>query len=127
VKQKFILPRGYKLTTLNVVYDCPLLNYSFKKIRGRKAKDELIACWIKGVEGYVYLHAKDANGNDIEVERIPIKDIKHGKKKHCEPKIPRKMRRKKTKKEKENYLYKKYCIKESDIEKYQVKRLIYNK
>lgn len=126
LKQKFKMPKGYKLTTLNVVYDCPILNYEFDKIRRRKAKGKLLACWIKSVEGYVYLNAKDTDGNLIEVERIPLKDLKHGRKKYCEVKIPRKMRRKKTKKEKENYLYRKYCISREQIEEYQVKRLIYN-
>ncbi len=126
LKQKFILPRGYKLTTFNVVYDCPIANYKFYKTRGRRVKGQRLPCLLRKNEGYVYLSAKDANDNLIEVERIPLKDLKHGKKKHCKAKIPRRMRRKKRKKEEEHYLYKKYCISQEQIEKYQVKRLIYN-
>ncbi len=123
LKQKFILPRGYELTSLNVVYDCPLVNYEFGEIKRNKAKGKHLSCPLRNNEGYVYLRAENNDGDFITAERIPMNNLKHGLGKYCKLGFFKRIFRKK---EEENYLYKKYCISKEQIEKYQIKRLIYN-
>lgn len=76
----FKVPRKYKIEKLNVVFDCPLGNYSFLPKRN-KAKGYL-PCVLSGKDAFVYatiFTKKDT----FQLERIPIAEFQHSLRRKC--------------------------------------------
>ncbi|MEM7103305.1 MAG: OmpA family protein [Bacteroidota bacterium] len=81
---KFNFPEEYKVIKMNVVSDCPLVNYPL--VQKSDKKHQMIGelpCELAGRKSYAYFTVVNEQKDTIEIRKVKLNDFRHSIKKKC--------------------------------------------